>query len=81
LLPERRCVAGFIAWFLAMIAAVFSVALLIAGGMFVAMRQIEQNESQEMNTQGERFLARPTVRQLRESLDDLEAQLRNVAMK
>ncbi len=34
-------------WFLAMIAAVFSVALLIAGGMFVAMRQIEQNESRK----------------------------------
>jgi sensor c-di-GMP phosphodiesterase-like protein len=63
-------------WFLAMIAAVFSVALLIAGGMFVAMRQIEQNESQEMNTQGERFLARleQLFGQLRESLDDLEAQ-------
>ncbi|KIK83920.1 diguanylate phosphodiesterase [Pseudomonas sp. W15Feb9B] len=63
-------------WFLAMIAAVFSAALLIAGGMFVAMRQIEQNESQEMNTQGERFLARleQLFGQLRESLDDLEAQ-------
>ncbi|AVX86830.1 cyclic diguanylate phosphodiesterase [Pseudomonas koreensis] len=63
-------------WFLAMIAAVFSAGLLIAGGMFVAMRQIEQNESQEMNTQGERFLARleQLFGQLRESLDDLEAQ-------
>jgi len=63
-------------WFLAMIAAVLSASLLIAGGMFVAMRQIEQNESQEMNTQGERFLARleQLFGQLRESLDDLEAQ-------
>lgn len=63
-------------WFLAMIAAVFSAGLLTAGGMFVAMRQIEQNESQEMNTQGERFLARleQLFGQLRESLDDLEAQ-------
>jgi len=63
-------------WFLAMIAAVLSASLLIAGGMFVAMRQIEQNESQEMNTQGERFLARleQLFGQLRESLDDLQAQ-------
>lgn len=59
-----------------MIAAVLSAALLIAGGMFFAMRQIEQNESQEMNAQGERFLARleQLFGQLRESLDDLEAQ-------
>ena len=28
-------------WFLAMIAAVLSASLLIAGGMFVAMRQVE----------------------------------------
>ena len=63
-------------WFLAMIAAVLSASLLIAGGMFVAMRQIEQNESQEMNAQGERFLARleQLFGQLRESLDDLQAQ-------
>jgi len=63
-------------WFLAMIAAVLSACLLIAGGMFVAMRQVEQSESQEMNAQGERFLARleQLFGQLRESLDDLEAQ-------
>ncbi|PTT28473.1 cyclic diguanylate phosphodiesterase [Pseudomonas sp. HMWF021] len=63
-------------WFLAMIAAVLSAALLIAGGMFVAMRQVEQNESQAMNAQGERFLARleQLFGQLRESLDDLQAQ-------
>jgi len=63
-------------WFLAMIAAVLSASLLIAGGMFVAMRQIEQNESREMNAQGERFLARleQLFGQLRESLDDLQAQ-------
>ncbi|SDT64775.1 EAL domain-containing protein [Pseudomonas granadensis] len=62
--------------FLAMIAAVLSASLLIAGGMFVAMRQVEQNESQEMNAQGERFLVRleQLFGQLRESLDDLEAQ-------
>ena len=63
-------------WFLAMIAAVLSACLLIAGGMFVAMRQVEQSESQAMNAQGERFLARleQLFGQLRESLDDLEAQ-------
>ncbi|TDV45317.1 sensor c-di-GMP phosphodiesterase-like protein [Pseudomonas helmanticensis] len=63
-------------WFLAMIAAVLSASLLIAGGMFVAMRQVEQSESQQMNAQGERFLARleQLFGQLRESLDDLEAQ-------
>lgn len=62
--------------FLAMIAAVLSASLLIAGGMFTAMRQIELRESQEMNAQGERFLARleQLFGQLRESLDDLEAQ-------
>jgi sensor c-di-GMP phosphodiesterase-like protein len=63
-------------WFLAMIAAVLSACLLIAGAMFVAMHQVEQNESREMNAQGERFLARleQLFGQLRESLDDLEAQ-------
>ena len=63
-------------WFLAMIAAVLSASLLIAGGVFVAMRQVEQSESQQMNAQGERFLARleQLFGQLRESLDDLEAQ-------
>ncbi|CAI8713913.1 c-di-GMP phosphodiesterase [Pseudomonas serboccidentalis] len=62
--------------FLAMIAAVLSAALLITGAMFFAMHQIEQKESQEMNAQGERFLARleQLFGQLRESLDDLEAQ-------
>ena len=63
-------------WFLATIAAVLSASLLIAGGMFFAMRQVEQSESREMNAQGERFLARleQLFGQLRESLDDLEAQ-------
>ncbi|KIF64045.1 sensor c-di-GMP phosphodiesterase-like protein [Pseudomonas sp. LAIL14HWK12:I2] len=63
-------------WFLAMIAAVLSASLLITGGLFVAVRQVEQSESQEMNAQGERFLARleQLFGQLRESLDDLEAQ-------
>ena len=62
--------------FLAMIAAVLSAGLLFSGAMFVAMRQVEQSESQVMNAQGERFLTRleQLFGQLRESLDDLEAQ-------
>jgi sensor c-di-GMP phosphodiesterase-like protein len=63
-------------WFLAMLAAVLSATLLMAGSLFVAIHQVEQDESQEMNAQGERFLARleQLFGQLRESLDDLEAQ-------
>ena len=63
-------------WFLAMLAAALSASLLLAGSLFVAIHQVEQNESQEMNAQGERFLARleQLFGQLRESLDDLEAQ-------
>ena len=63
-------------WFLAMLAAALSATLLMAGSLFVAMHQVEQSESEEMNAQGERFLARleQLFGQLRESLDDLEAQ-------
>src|SRR5690606_15411951 len=63
-------------WLLATLAAVLSTILLMTGSMFVALNQIEQNESLEMNAQGERFLARleQLFGQLRESLDDLEAQ-------
>ncbi|MHC8397908.1 EAL domain-containing protein [Pseudomonas sp. LB3P93] len=63
-------------WFLAMLAAALSATLLMAASLFVAMNQVEQRESQEMNAQGERFLARleQLFGQLRESLDDLEAQ-------
>jgi sensor c-di-GMP phosphodiesterase-like protein len=63
-------------WFLAMMAAVLSATLMMAGSYFVAIHQLEQEESQEMNAQGERFLARleQLFGQLRESLDDLEAQ-------
>ncbi|MGF6111350.1 EAL domain-containing protein [Pseudomonas sp. ADAK2] len=62
--------------FLAMLAAALSATLLMAGSLFIAMHQVEQNESREMNAQGERFLARleQMFGQLRESLDDLEAQ-------
>jgi sensor c-di-GMP phosphodiesterase-like protein len=63
-------------WFLAILAAAFSATLLMAGSLFVAMHQVEQSESEEMNAQGERFLVRleQLFGQLRESLDDLEAQ-------
>ncbi|MHC8302486.1 EAL domain-containing protein [Pseudomonas sp. ZS1P83] len=63
-------------WFLAILAAALSATLLMAGSLFVAMHQVEQSESEEMNAQGERFLARleQLFGQLRESLDDLEAQ-------
>jgi sensor c-di-GMP phosphodiesterase-like protein len=63
-------------WFLAVLAAALSATLLMTGSLFVAMHQVEYNESQEMNAQGERFLVRleQLFGQLRESLDDLEAQ-------
>lgn len=63
-------------WFLAMLATALSATLLTVGSLFVAMHQVEQNESQEMNAQGERFLVRleQLFGQLRESLDDLQAQ-------
>lgn len=63
-------------WFLATLAAALSATLLMTGSLFVAMHQVEYNESQEMNAQGERFLVRleQLFGQLRESLDDLEAQ-------
>jgi len=63
-------------WFLAMLAAVLSAGLLMAAFMFLAIHQVQQNESGEMNAQGERFLARleQLFGQLRESLDDLQAQ-------
>lgn len=63
-------------WFLGLLAAVLSATLLMTGSLFVAVHQVEQNESEEMNAQGERFLARleQLFGQLRESLDDLEAQ-------
>ncbi|MDN4545368.1 MULTISPECIES: EAL domain-containing protein [unclassified Pseudomonas] len=63
-------------WFLGLMAAVLSTGMLMTGSLFVALHQVEQNESEEMNAQGERFLARleQLFGQLRESLDDLEAQ-------
>lgn len=67
-------------WSLAILAAALSAALLLAGSLGVAQRQVQQRESEQMNAQGERFLERleQLFGQLREGLDDLEAQpLRN----
>ncbi|APC19247.1 cyclic diguanylate phosphodiesterase [Pseudomonas frederiksbergensis] len=63
-------------WSLAILAAVLSAALLLAGSLGVALRQVQQRESEQMNAQGERFLERleQLFGQLREGLDDLEAQ-------
>ncbi len=63
-------------WSLAILAAALSAALLLAVSLGVALRQVQQRESEQMNAQGERFLERleQLFGQLRESLDDLEAQ-------
>ena len=71
-------------WSLAILAAALSVALLLAGSLGVTLRQVQQRESDQMNSQGERFLERleQLFGQLREGLDDLEAQpLRGCDMK
>lgn len=63
-------------WFLAMIAAALSATLLLLGSLGVALHQVQQRESKQMNAQGERFLERleQLFGQLREGLDELEAQ-------
>ncbi|MNQ32210.1 putative membrane protein YjcC [compost metagenome] len=63
-------------WFLAMLAAALSAALLLAGSLGLALRQVQLRESEQMNAQSERFLERleQLFGQLREGLDDLEAQ-------
>ncbi|WP_338521781.1 EAL domain-containing protein [Pseudomonas batumici] len=63
-------------WSLALLAALLSAALLLSGSLGVAMHQARQNESEQMNAQGERFLERleQLFGQLREGLDRLEAQ-------
>ncbi|MGO4001767.1 MULTISPECIES: EAL domain-containing protein [Pseudomonas] len=71
-------------WTLAIVAAALSAVLLLAGSLGVALRQVQQRESEQMNSQGERFLERleQLFGQLREGLDDLEAQpLRGCDMK
>ena len=63
-------------WMLASLAALASAALLLTASIGIALQQMKQSESEQMNAQGERFLARleQLFGQLRESLDDLEAQ-------
>lgn len=71
-------------WTLAIVAAALSAVLLLAGSLGVALRQVQQRESEQMNSQGERFLERleQLFGQLREGLDDLEVQpLRGCDMK
>lgn len=63
-------------WLLAMLAAVLSAALLLMASLSVALHQVQQRESEQMNAQGERFLERleQLFGQLREGLDELEGQ-------
>nr|BFD38809.1 EAL domain-containing protein [Pseudomonas sp. FFPRI_1] len=63
-------------WLLATLAAVLSAAVLVLGSAGVAMHQVQQRESEQMNAQGQRFLERleQLFGQLREGLDALEAQ-------
>lgn len=63
-------------WLMAVLAAGFSAGLLLLASIGVAMHQVEQRESEQMNAQGERFLERleQLFGQLREGLDVLEAQ-------
>ncbi len=63
-------------WLLATLAVALSAAVLILGSAAVAMYEVQQRESEQMNAQGRRFLERleQLFRQLREGLDTLEAQ-------
>lgn len=61
---------------LALLAALLSAVVLMAGSFGLAMHQARQQESAQMNAQGERFLARleQLFGQLRTGLDQLDAQ-------
>ena len=63
-------------WLMALLAALMSAAVLLAGSFALALHQARQNESEQMNTQGGRFLVRleQLFGQLRAGLDQLEAQ-------
>ncbi|WP_367598548.1 EAL domain-containing protein [Pseudomonas fulva] len=63
-------------WVLAALAAVASAALLLTASIGIALQQMKQSESEQMNAQGERFLERleQVFGQLREGVDLLEAQ-------
>ncbi|MCI8208708.1 diguanylate phosphodiesterase [Pseudomonas sp. S25] len=63
-------------WLMALLAALISAAVLLAGSFALAVHQARQNESEQMNAQGGRFLVRmeQLFGQLRTGLDQLEAQ-------
>lgn len=63
-------------WLMALLAALLSAAVLLAGSFALAVHQARQNESEQMNAQGERFLVRleQLFGQLRAGLDQLQAQ-------
>ncbi|MBX8473788.1 EAL domain-containing protein [Pseudomonas capsici] len=63
-------------WLLALLAALLSAAVFLFGSFGLAMHQARQNESLQMNAQGERFLVRleQLFGQLRAGLDQLEQQ-------
>ena len=63
-------------WLLALLAALLSAIVLVCGSFGLAMHQARQNETLQMNAQGERFLARleQLFSQLRAGLDQLEQQ-------
>ena len=63
-------------WLLALLATLLSAAVLLCGSFGLAVHQARQNETLQMNAQGERFLARleQLFGQLRAGLDQLEQQ-------
>ncbi|NER58792.1 EAL domain-containing protein [Pseudomonas sp. MAFF212428] len=63
-------------WLLATLAATASATLLLLASIGVAMHQLQQSESAQMNAKGERFLERleQIFGQLREGVDALQAQ-------
>ncbi|MGE8466370.1 putative membrane protein YjcC [compost metagenome] len=63
-------------WMLASLAALASAALLLTASIGIALQQMKQSESEQMNAQGERFLDRleQVFGQLREGVDILQAQ-------
>ncbi|RMQ49211.1 Cyclic diguanylate phosphodiesterase [Pseudomonas cichorii] len=63
-------------WLLALLAALLSAAVFLCASFGLAMHQARQNESLQMNAQGERFLVRleQLFGQLRAGLDQLEHQ-------
>ncbi|MGV8919004.1 MAG: EAL domain-containing protein [Pseudomonas sp.] len=69
-------IASYRPWLLAVLAASLTAVLLLCGSFGYAMHQARQDETEQMNAQGERFLQRleQLFNQLREGLDQLEAQ-------